>query len=383
MRVGAIKSALILLAITVIVTSATVALSSDDDFEQAEPLLDLSDFSFGEVHPAKMDIGPDRRIYFTGGTDSRAYRVDENGVAEVFAEINDGFGFTLGCQFDSSGNFYIVNGRGLYRVPASQVTDSSASLPIAPVLFFEFPSEPPPAIPMSVDIDDDGIAYVSDMGKGEIWRINTNTGEGGIWASSTESGFELLFGESDSTNFLGIPFGVVELMVGKQNRWLFFTNHERNFFGRIRIQQDGSAGPLQVLDVVPDRSALNGAFLDTQNEKFYGVTPFTNFQNGVEREPMAVRGGRIWVLDIEELEDDDVDDVEAELIIEDPELGTPTDVITGRGFGTSENEDKLFVLDGSFDTLVWPTGVLPDPDADYHAAVRVLTPGDDDDDDDY
>ena len=46
-------------------------------------LLEIQLDRFGEVHPAKMDIGPDKRIYFTGGTDSRAYRVDNEGNAEV------------------------------------------------------------------------------------------------------------------------------------------------------------------------------------------------------------------------------------------------------------------------------------------------------------
>merc|ERR1740124_529695 len=56
-----------------------------------------------------MDIGPDRLLYFTGGTDSRAYRVDKDGNAEMFAEITTGAGFSLGSQFDDKGNYFIVN----------------------------------------------------------------------------------------------------------------------------------------------------------------------------------------------------------------------------------------------------------------------------------
>jgi hypothetical protein len=42
------------------------------------------------------------------------------------------------------------------------------------------------------------------------------------------------------------------------------------------------------------------------------------------------------------------------------------------GFGFGEEKD-LYLLDGSFDTLTWPTGVVSDPDASYHGAIRKLT----------
>ena len=56
-----------------------------------------------------MDIGPDGKLYFTG-TDSKAYRGDIEGNFEMFAEIITGTGFTLGCQFDRAGNYYILYG---------------------------------------------------------------------------------------------------------------------------------------------------------------------------------------------------------------------------------------------------------------------------------
>ena len=51
-----------------------------------------------------MDIGPDQRLYFTGGTYSKAYWGDVKGKFEMFAETTNGAGFTLGCQFDIAGN---------------------------------------------------------------------------------------------------------------------------------------------------------------------------------------------------------------------------------------------------------------------------------------
>ena len=340
-------------------------------------LLEIQLDRFGEVHPAKMDIGPDKRIYFTGGTDSRAYRVDNEGNAEMFAEITTGAGFTLGCQFDANGNYYMVNGAGVYMVSADKLSDETQSLPINPDILFPWTTAPgttAPAIPMSIDIDNNtGSAYVSDMGKGEIWKIDINTRQGVVWASSADGtgAYDLLYGEADSTNFLGVPFGVVEVMVDAKSEWLYFSAHERNFFGRVRILSNGDAGELQVLGVVENRAALNGAFLDVIGNKLYGATPFLNFQNGVARDPKATRGGEIWMIDIDDVADDGTGGT-PERILSDLDFGTLTDVITGRNFGDSSD---LYLLDGSFDTLTWPSGVLPDPDAPYHGAVRVLKGG--------
>ena len=60
---------------------------------------------------------------------------------------------------------------------------------------------------------------------------------------------------------------------------------------------------------------------------------------------------------------------EAVRVLKDLNYSTLTDVITGYGLG---EENDLYLLDGSFDTLNWPTGVLPDPSAPYHGAVRKL-----------
>jgi len=343
------------------------AKASKSHFMKAPALLEIDLDVFGEVHPAKMDIGPDGKLYFTGGTDSKAYRGDIEGNFENFAEITTGAGFTLGCQFDKDGNYYMVNGAGVYMVSSASIMDATATLPIEPEMFYAWTTGL--AIPMSIDIDNNtGMAYVTDMGLGEIWRIDTATREGSVWASSNQPGYELLYGDPNSTNFLGVPFGAVEVMVDGDSNWLYFSAHERNYFGRIKIMENGDAGVLQVLAIVKDRAALNGAFLDVRNNKFYGATPFLNFHNGVEREPKATRGGEIWMLDLDDV-DENGNGGEAVRVWKDLDYGTLTDVITGYGFG---DEEDLYLLDGSFDTLTWPTGVVPDPDAPYHGAVRKL-----------
>ena len=206
------------------------------------PFRDKTRF-FGEVRPAKMDIGPDQRIYFTGRTDSRAYRVDIEVNAEIFAEITTGARFTLGCQFGGKGNYYMVNGADVYMISAHKLSDETQSLPIDPENIFLWTTSP--AFPMSIDVDNNtDCAYVSDVGKSEIWRIDITPYECKVWASSADGTgvYDLLYGEPDSTNFLGVPFGVVEVMIEENSEWLYFSAHERNFFGRIRILPNGDAG---------------------------------------------------------------------------------------------------------------------------------------------
>ena len=253
-------------------------------------------------------------------------------------------------------------------ITGDSIMNEDAVLPIEPEMFYEWTTGP--AIPMSIDIDNNtGMAYVSDMGKGEIWRINTKTRKGSVWASSKKAKYELLYGEPDSTNFLGVPFGAVEVMVDAESKWLYFSAHERNFFGRIKIKKNGKPGDLQVLATVEDRAALNGAFLDVRNNKICGTTPFPYFQNGVDCESKTTRGGEVWMVDLDNV-DKNGKGGEAVRVWQDLDYGTLTDVITGYGFG---DEKDLYLLDGSFDTLTWPTGVIPDPEAPYHGAVRKLT----------
>ena len=101
-------------------------------------------------------------------------------------------------------------------------------------------------------INNTGKEYVSNMGKGEIWKIDTSTGEDAVWASRNQVGYEMLFSKADSTNFIGLPFGVVELMVDGNSKWVYFSAGECNYFGRIRILANGDAGELQVLATVDD-----------------------------------------------------------------------------------------------------------------------------------
>ena len=181
-----------------------------------------------------------------------------------------------------------------------------------------------------------------------------------------------MYGESDSKNFLGVPFGAVEVMVYGGSNWLYFSAHERNYlFGRIKIMENGYAGrSLQVLATVENRAALNGALLDAvRSNKFYGATLFLKFQNGIEREPKATRGGELGMPDLDDL-DEDGNSGEAVRVWQDLDYGTRTDVISGYGVG---DEMHLYLLNGSlFDTLIWLGGVVPDPDAPYHGAVRKL-----------
>ena len=97
----------------------------------------------------------------------------------MFAYNITGTGFTLGCQFDSAGNYYMVNDTGVYMVPAASIIDRDAMLPIEPEMFYEWTTGS--AISMSININNNiGMAYITDMGKAEIWWIDKTAREGAI-----------------------------------------------------------------------------------------------------------------------------------------------------------------------------------------------------------
>ncbi len=345
-----------------------------------DPLINLEDIAADTFHPSKMDIGPDGHIYFNSATENRTYRVDEGGSLTLVAEFPDptSSGFLLGCQFDQWGNLYVVNAKGLWKITAQDL-NADNSLPLYPVepLFWI----PDPILPMSVGIGIHGNAYVSDIVGGRIWKIDTGTGEGDLWADNDQ--YPLL-GDPNSTNFLtplgmgpsGLGLGVAEVMPGPRGKWLYYTNHEGHGIYRIRIKGNGSAGKVQQIDKVFP-FALNGAYLDPVKNRIIVTSPFEYFENGLAQNPKAMAAGTLFVLDLNKIhihhkrDKIHIHGAKIELLVHDYDLGTPLDIVSGRNFGTG-NPDKFYVLDGSVDTLMWPTGQIPDPIRDPHAAIRVI-----------
>ena len=43
------------------------------------------------------------------------------------------------------------------------------------------------------------------------------------------------------------PFGVVDVIVDGDSSWLYFSVHERNYFGHIKIVENSDTGEMQVL----------------------------------------------------------------------------------------------------------------------------------------
>lgn len=365
---------------------------------KSKPLVDLEDFAQnlgqppGSFHPSKMDVGPDGKIYFNNAIQNTTYRVDDKGNLERVATYGGhpvfGPGFLLGLQFDAEGNLYVVNLGGLWKVDAGDIPpgpnntvpfDASGAGPLFAV--------PAPVLPMSVGTDNQGHAYVSDMVGGRIFKVKRSDdpagnvagdpGDGadptGLWADNDE--YPLL-GIPDSNNFLkGFPlcgdncgFGVVEVMPGPNGQWLYYTNHEGNAIRRIEIRAvDGSAGQGEDLGEVPP-SALNGAYLDPVENRIIAGSPFTNFEFGFSG---AVAAGTLFVLDLNDLDSEIQPLVEMQL--KDGKGAVAVDAVSGRDVG-SGHPKLLYVLDGSFDTLLWPgdPSAVPDPFRAPHAAIRVI-----------
>ena len=334
-----------------------------------EPLIDLQAIRPEGFHPSKMDIGPDRKIYFNNSVDNTTYRVDEYGTLEAVATYGDGRecpfmfpGFLLGLQFDDRGNMYAVNLCGLWKVPADDIPPDGNGANVEDAFdasnnrFFPIRE---PAVPQGLGIRGRD-AYIADMVGGKIYKVDLRTGQpgagadaDGVWADNDR--YPLL-GKPDSNNFLTgfvtcpngrCGFGSVEPMPGPKGRWLYYTNHEDNAIYRIRIRKSGRAGVVQKIDAV-EPFALNGAYLDPIEKVIYAGSPFTNFPQGFDG---AFPAGTIFVLD--RLKRNAKIRPLALMLLKDDLPAVPVDAISGRKFG-SGNRRNLYVLDGSFDTLMWP-----------------------------
>ncbi len=353
---------------------------------QGTPLIEFEDTgSATRIHPTKMTIGKDQKIYFNSST-AIVYRIDEKGELEQVSVLPNAGGipdddFTIGITFDKRGNLYVSNNTGIYLISKN---DLRAELPAPNTKIADIPADLQSA--MGLIADKKGNLYLSDIFGGAIYKIDIDKGEAVKWFSDPAL---LAPNVLPSNNLFGIGFGLTDLAIDQRGKYLYFGTQETHKIYRLRINRDGSAGELEELAHVPNL-AFNGISFDSVRNKIYLSVPWENFENGIQVDSDKVEvAGSIWAIDIKQLKkDDSATPVE---LIRDINLGTAVDVVSGFKFGVGrKNAKKLYISDGSFDTFFWlngdPNGTpfppdenpepgVPFPDNNYHGAIRVVELG--------
>ncbi len=350
---------------------------------QGTPLIEFQDTGVStRIHPTKMAIGQDRKIYFNSSA-AVVYRIDEKGVLENVSILPNAGGipdddFTIGITFDKLGNLYVSNNTGIYLI---RKRDLEGKLPAPNTKIADLPADLQFA--MGLVADNKGNLYLSDIFGGSIYKIDIATGKAEKWFSDPAL---LAPNFLPSNNLFGIGFGVTDLAIDPKGRSLYFGTQETHRIYRLKINRNGSAGKLKELAHIPSL-AFNGISFDMKRKMIYLSVPWENFENGIQVAKDKVEvAGSIWAIDIKRLKKyRRAVPVE---IIRDINLGTAVDVVSGFKFGLGrKNAKKLYISDGSFDTFFWlngdPNGTpfpadetpepgFPFPLNNYHAGIRVV-----------
>jgi sugar lactone lactonase YvrE len=191
----------------------------------------------------------------------------------------------------------------------------------------------------------DGVAihksrvYVSDPARDNIWTfkdegVNTQgtlmTGTDAGSAPNFLEGFGFFFPPGSEFNRFGRGFGVNGLAIDKKGDVLYAANADRALVVKIPVTE-GVAGTQQVLFSKTFQYLFDGIFAG--NDKVY-VTAVADVTSGG-----VTAGNKVFAADFKKSGN-------FALILDDPLLGTPTDVVDGCNFsGEGDECSTLYVTD--------------------------------------
>ena len=271
---------------------------------QIAPLIEFPDTGvFTRIHPTKMAVGKDGKIYFNTSL-AVVYRVDVNGVLEEVSVLPNAGGipdddFTIGITFDKRGDLYVSNVTGIYRISKKDLKPPMLAQPVPNTKIADIPAGL--EFPMGLIADKKGNLYVADILGGAIYKVDIGTGQGAHFFSSPELLAPMVF---PSNNLFGVGFGLTDLTIDTEGKYLYFGTQESHKIFRLGIQPDGTAGQLEELAHIPNL-AFNGISFDKRSKTVFLSVPWVNFENGIQLPTNKVAiSGSIWAINIRQLEKD-------------------------------------------------------------------------------
>jgi sugar lactone lactonase YvrE len=135
-----------------------------------------------DAYPAAVTIAPDGTVYTGSYASGALYRIALDGSAIEMPGTRDAIGAALALAFVGDALLVVDQidtdprsaGGSIVRVPLN-VLDADDIEP-----FFALPPEGFIA-PSDIALDADGMIYVSDAGRNQVYRFDGNGGDGGVW----------------------------------------------------------------------------------------------------------------------------------------------------------------------------------------------------------
>ncbi len=192
-----------------------------------------------------------------------------------------------------------------------------------------------------IEVDNDDNVYVSDPDLGNIWKINLDkyrTTHAQLWAGTDAGsnpnylqGGGFLFPPGGPFNMYGRGFGANGLSMDKDYKNLYVANAEMASVVKVPVLKNVKAGTQVVLGSNTGTYIYDGIFYD--HKKIYVTAVAKITATGLEG------GNRIIAADLRQKP------ITFNVIVNDPLLGTPTDVTTRCDFGSKYDCDDLFITD--------------------------------------
>ncbi|MEZ4451843.1 MAG: SMP-30/gluconolactonase/LRE family protein [Nannocystaceae bacterium] len=224
-------------------------------------LTKMKDFdpTLGEL-PESITTDQHGNLYLT--MRNTVQKLTPSGVRSTYATLPVPPGvLAAGLKFNEDGELFVATGSLSPVPPAAYVWRVAGDGEVSVHAALD-----PEGFPNDLAFDDEDNLYVTDPLLGQIWKLDPD-GEPSVWIDHPA-----LDGDEDEP-FLGLShFGVDGIAFDKHHKRLYVGNLDYGTILRIKVQEDGSAGPLEFwVDDFEHLAGADGIAFDAFGNLFVAV----------------------------------------------------------------------------------------------------------------
>ena len=188
-----------------------------------------------DAYPTAIAAGPDGVVYTGSFVSGAVWRITPDGTVTELPATRETIGAVAGLALAADGSLLVVD-----QQDADPLTFGGDVKRIAPdgtiSLFAEGDPENGFLLPDDVTVDGQGRVYVTDWGRGQVWRFGADGGGGAVWWSGPAN--------VDSRNALiGLAYDAAHdaILVTDSSRSIIYRVSTASAEAEILYQHEGSA----------------------------------------------------------------------------------------------------------------------------------------------